>query len=174
MNQPDPAAATDRRTRVRFTLDWIEITDSMDLDSVGEFRFLFRLRSERRGLLRDTYLPPDGTLEISEDPEKNHLGPLDLVLWEGAVEPGETVVLEATGEEVDLLSPNDELEWYERVFQGDPAGWVRAYGPWDGEGTPGPRPDPESLAQWRLAYRVETMAGPDEDAATPDAEANSR
>lgn len=140
---------------VRFVLDWIEITDSMDLDSVGEFRFLFRVRSDRRGLLRDTRLPEHGTVSISEDSAHNHLGPLDLLLYEGAIEEGEVLTLEATGEEVDTLTANDELEWYERSFTGDPASWIGTYSPRDEDGGGGP--DPERRAQWRLSYRVESV-----------------
>jgi hypothetical protein len=157
----DPRVAALESPHIRFILDWLEITDSMDIDSVGEFRFLFRVRSDLRGVLRDTLLPEEGTVSISERAGHNHLGPLNLVLYDGPVERGESVVLEVTGEEVDLLSPNDEVEFYERSFTGDPLGWVGTYTPWDGEG--GGR-DPEQLAQWLLSYRVERT----EPTAVPD------
>lgn len=137
----------------RFILDWIEISDSMDLDSVGEFRFLFRIRSDCRGLLRDTPLPEEGTIDISSDPARNHLGPLDLVLYDGPVEAGEAITLEVTGEEVDRFSRNEPLEWYERSLDGNPGDWAGTYTPWDeGEAD---RRDPEHRAQWRMSYRVE-------------------
>jgi hypothetical protein len=162
MHSRNPGAG--ESMRVRFILDWLEITDSMDFDSVGEFRFLFRVLSDRRGILRDTPLPEEGTLAISERPGQNHLGPLDLLLYEGLVERGETVTLEVTGEEVDLLSPPDEVEFYERSFSGDPEGWLGTYSPWD-ENEPG-RTDPERRAQWMLSYRIE-RAGPSETAGEP-------
>lgn len=149
MSQPTEDAGSSRPA-VRFVLDWIEITDSMDLDSVGEFRFLCRVRSDLRGVLHDTPLPEEGTVSISEKASKNHLGPLDLVLYQGQVEEGESITLEITGEEVDLFSPNDPLEYYERVFTGDPSGWYGMYTPWD-EG----QNDLELRAQWRLGYHVE-------------------
>ena len=154
----DPTrTAPDTETRVRFVLDWIEILDSMDLDEIGEFRFLFRLRSDFRGILRDTLLPEEGTVAISQRPPDNRLGPLDLELYEGPVEAGETLTLEATGEEVDLLTPNDPVEWYERSFSGNPADWAGPYSPFD-EADRGAQ-DPESRAQWRLHYTVETTTG---------------
>lgn len=137
---------------IRVILDWIEVIDSMDLDGVGEFRFLCRVKTDRRGILKDTPLPEHGTISIPEDAARNHLGPLDLVLYEGPVEEGESMTLEITGEEVDLLSPNDPLEYYERSFTGDPESWFGTYSPWD-EG----EKDPENRAQWRLSYRVEAM-----------------
>jgi hypothetical protein len=168
----DPIAApTHEFPHIRFTLDWLEITDSMDLDGVGEFRFLFRVRSDLRGVLRDTLLPEEGTVSISERAGHNHLGPLDLVLYEGPVERGERVTLEVTGEEVDLLSPNDEIEYYERSFTGDPDGWVGTYAPWDGDGSGGR--DPEQRAQWLLSYRIERADPAARDGDTP-VTANSR
>lgn len=146
---------------LQIVLDWIEVTDSMDLDGVGEFRFLFRLRSNFRGLIQDTLLPEEGVLSIPEKATHNHVGPLDLVVYEGHVEVGEVLTLEITGEEVDYLSPNDQVEWYEREFEGDPATWHGPYSPWD-EGSQ----DPEKRKQWRLGYRVHWIADADTEAAT--------
>lgn len=150
MSEPAAQQPEGQEGGIRIILDWIEIIDSMDLDGVGEFRFLCRVKSDRRGILHDTRLPEHGTISIPEDAARNHLGPLDLVLFEGPVEPGEAVTLEITGEEVDLLSPNDPLEYYERTFTGEPESWFGTYSPWDEGGD-----DPENRAQWRLSYRVE-------------------
>lgn len=145
-------------------LDWIEVTDSMDLDGVGEFRFLCRVRSNFRGLVKDTMFPEEGIISIPEKASKNHVGPLDLLLYDGPVEVGETFTLEITGEEVDYLSPNDEVEWFEREFAGDPAAWDGSYTPWD-EG----EDDPERREQWRLGYRVLWTADAGADPETPEA-----
>lgn len=159
------------RSGVRFILDWLEVIDSMDIDSVGEFRFLFRIRSDRRGILRDTAFPEEGTISISEDAGRNHMGPLQTVLFEGDIEPDEKLTLEVTGEEVDRLSRNDPLDSYERTFEGDPSTWVGLYAPWDEGET-----DPENLAQWLIGYRIEAMAAGESDPvpATTPSSANPR
>lgn len=145
-------------SRVRFTLDFIEILDSLDLDTYGEFHFEFNVYSDRRGLLRKSRLPENGTLSISEHPAMNRIGHLDHLLWEGKVEPGELIILEAQGEDRDRLSRNDPVQNYRREFHGNPDSWTGRYGPWD-EGTEEVR-DPENLEQWRLGYTIE--AKPDD------------
>ncbi len=147
---------------MRFVLNWIEITDSMDVDRIGEFRFLFRVRSDRRGVLRDTALPEEGTLSISERAGENRLGPLDLILFEGDVERGESLTVEVTGEEVDLVTRNDPVDWYERTFAGEPEDWLGTYTPWD-ESELGQ--DPEARDQWRLGYTIEAV--PDHPSSSP-------
>lgn len=144
--------------RVRITLDFIEILDSLDLDMYGEFHFEFRVSSDRRGLLRESRLPESGTLSISEHPAMNRIGHLDHSLWEGMVEPGEVIILEAQGEDVDRLSRNDPVQSYRREFSGDPNTWAGKYGPWD-EGTKEVR-DPENLDQWRLGYTIGIESAP--------------
>ena len=63
------------------------------------------------------------------------------------------------GEEVDLLTGNEQLQPYERAFRGHPDGWVGSYTPWD---EAGPEGDPERRAQWRLGYRVQKVETADE------------
>lgn len=136
--------------RVRITLDFIQITDRLDLDMDGEFRFEFSVSSLRRGLLRESRLPESGTLSISRHPAMNWIGHLDHLLWEGTVETGEVIILDARGEDVDRLSRNDPVQSYRREFSGSPDIWAGRYG----DGTQA-MPDPEDLEQWRLGYTIE-------------------
>lgn len=142
-------------TGIRITLDWIEILDSMDLDTYGEFQFVFRVITDRRGLLAETRYPEAGTASISEHPAMNRAMHLDLRVFEGLLEEDEVLILEATGEDVDRLSRNDRIESYRREFRGSPSDWVGKHGPWD-EGGEEER-DPENLKQWRLGYRIEAV-----------------
>jgi hypothetical protein len=55
------------------------------------------------------------------------------------------------GEELDFLTPNDQLDPYRRAFSGEPSSWLGSYVPGDD-----PLPtDPENLSNWRVAYTIE-------------------
>ena len=118
-NLTNPSHAGASSHRVRVTLRYIEILDSKDFDTYGEFRFRFRAGVPERDELVECRIPDEDQahLSISEHPAKNRVS-LEKVLFEGDVGAGEQLVVEAEGEEVDRLTPNDPLTPYRRVFPG--------------------------------------------------------
>jgi hypothetical protein len=145
-------AATGKRVRV--TLRRIQILDSLDLDGTGEFRFRFRVSTRNRGgVEQETRYPPDGHLSISDHPAWNRIEKIDKVLFESEVD--DHLVVEAFGEEIDLLSPNDQLETYRRSFDGPPESWAGRYTHWD-ESADGVK-DPENMSNWRIGYEIELL-----------------
>lgn len=142
--------------RLRVTLRYIEILDSKDFDTVGEFRFRFRVTVPEREIEQVTHIPDAAKppLSISEHPAMNRVT-VNEVLFDGTVEDGERLVISADGEEHDRLSPNDPLRAYERVLTGPVDSWHGDYSPWD-EGT-AEEADPEQLGDWRFAYTIEPV-----------------
>jgi hypothetical protein len=151
--------------RLRVTLRYIEILDSKDFDINGEFRFRFRAGVPERGELTETRIPEDPKkhLSISEHPAMNRLS-FTNVLYEGDLAASESLLIEAEGEEIDRLSPNDALTPYRRVFEAPIA--LGEHGPWD-EGNP-EEPDPEQLGDWRFAYAIEVVGAEGEPAKPQD------
>lgn len=141
-------------TRIRVTLRYIEILDRKDLDEYGEFVFRITASVPEQDTQRTVRLPESGHYSVSDHPSMNKLK-LDKVVFEGEVRDGDTLVLEATGEELDMLTRNDELTPYRRVFTGPVTGWVGRHSPWD-EGAEDVS-DPEQLEDWRLAFEVEDI-----------------
>ncbi len=142
--------------RIRVTLRYIEILDSKDFDITGEFRFRFRAGVPERDEITETRIPedPKSHLSISEHPAMNRLS-FTNVLYEGEVTAGDSLVVEAEGEEIDRLSANDALTPYRRVFEAPIDNVFGEHGPWD-EGTP-EQADPEQLGDWRFAYAIEAV-----------------
>jgi hypothetical protein len=134
--------------RLKVTLQWIQILDKLEpfYKERGEFRFTARVTGD--ALTQETRFPPEGFYEISDDPAWNRLN-LDSVIYEGNVNTALTV--ELLGEELDKLTPNDQLDLYRREFRGDPASFVGTYIP--GEDTT--VIDPENMSNWRVAYTIE-------------------
>lgn len=139
--------------RIKVTLRWIQILDKMEpfYKERGEFRFLARVSADG-GSAIETKFPSEGYYEISDHPAWNKLN-LERVIFEGDVEGGLTV--ELTGEEIDFVSRNDQLDRYERAFSGEPSTWVGAYGPGDFDVDIHPE-DPENMSNWRVAYRIDS------------------
>ena len=69
------------------------------------------------------------------------------VLFDGV--PGDGLVVELMGEELDQLSANDMLDHYRREFTGDYTQWVGHYEPVDEGST-----DPENMPKWRVCYDI--------------------
>ena len=138
--------------KIRVTLRYIEILDSKDLDGEGEFVFEFKGSVPERGEEQTLRIPDSGHMKVSDHPAMRKVT-LNKVFFEGEVEDGETLVLEATGEEIDRVSANDQIQSYRREFTGDVASWIGEYTPWD-EGSADTQ-DPEQLGDWRLAYSIE-------------------
>ena len=140
--------------RLRVKLRYIEILDRKDIDEYGEFRFHFKAGPP--GRVRETHIPDaSGHLKISDHPSMRKVA-RDDVLFEGEIREGESLVVEARGEELDSMSANDTLNAYRREFSGSLDGWVGEHGPWD-EGGEETR-DPEQLGDWRLAYAIEVLS----------------
>jgi hypothetical protein len=142
-------------TRIRVTLRYVEILDRKDLDEYGEFVFRFKVSVPERDLERSVRLPESGHYSVSDHPSMNRLK-LEKVIFEGEVWDGDSMVIEATGEELDMLTPNDHLESYRRVFTGPVAGWLGRVSPWD-EGSDAAR-DAEQLEDWRIAFDIEDVS----------------
>jgi hypothetical protein len=136
--------------RLRVTLRWIQILDKMEpfYKERGEFRFYARVTGDAR--TQETKFPTEGHYEISDHPAWNKLN-LDRVIFEGEVANNLTV--ELTGEELDFLTKNDQLDRYERKFAGDPASWIGDYDP----GVDTTSTDPEAMSNWRVCYRIERV-----------------
>ena len=140
--------------RIRVVLRWVQILDNLEpfYKDRGEFRFSSRVASDV-GATQETRFPSEGHYEISDHPAWNKLN-LDRVIFEG--EADQKLTVEIMGEEIDVLSPNDELDHYRREFAGPPSTWLGRYGPGDdiAEVTP-PGGDPENMSNWRVSYAIE-------------------
>jgi hypothetical protein len=141
-------------TRIRVRLRYIEVLDRKDLDEYGEFVFRFKASIPERGVERAVRLPESGHYSVSDHPAMNKLK-LDKVIFEDEVWEGDTLILEASGEELDLLTPNDKLTPYRREFTGPVGGWLGRHSPWD-EGSDDVI-DPEQLDDWRFAFEIEDV-----------------
>ena len=141
-------------TAIRLTLRYVQILDSKDYDEHGEFVFRFKGSVPARGVVQEVRIPDKGHLQISEHAASNKVT-LNKVIFEGEVNDGETFVLEASGEELDTLSANDQLAPYRREFTGPVAGWIGQHTPWD-EGTDDVA-DPENMDDWRFAFAIERI-----------------
>lgn len=141
-------------THIRLILRYLEILDRKDVDMHGEFVFEFAGLVPERDVRQAVRVPDSGHLSISDHPSMNKVT-LNKVVFEGEVQEGESFVFEATGEELDQLSANDQLTPYRREFSGPPSSWAGAYTPWD-EGS-AEEADPEQLGDWRIAFDVEVV-----------------
>ena len=138
--------------RIRVTLKWIKILDKLEpfFKETGEFRFRSRVSSENSGgLSEETRFPEEGHYSLSDKPGWNFVT-LNKVLFEGDVE--DHLVVDLLGEEIDLLSANDELDRYRREFKGPVDDWAGLYEPAD-EGSS----DPEAMSNWRISYIIERL-----------------
>ena len=135
--------------RIRVTLRWIQVTDIHEApgDQEGEFRF--RSRVDTGDQANELQFPtPPNYWTFRDDPRFNKMDKIDKVLFEG--EAGDSLVVELSGEELDLLTANDLLEPYRKEFTGPVSSWLGRYQPTD-EGVG----DPENLKDWRICYDVE-------------------
>lgn len=137
--------------RIRVVLRWIQVLESHEpfFKKAGEFRFVATVDAGAGRVVRKT-LPESGHLTISGSFAQNKVT-FETVLFEDEVSDGLTI--EITGEEIDLLTRNEQLPAYRRTFSGDPEAWIGLYGP--GDETPGE--DPENLGSWRVCYVIERV-----------------
>ena len=140
-------------THVRVTLRYVEILDRKDLDQYGEFVFTFKTSIPEREMVQETRVPESGHLSISDHPSMNRVS-VDTVIFDDTISEGESLVLEAEGQELDKISGNDAVTPYRRKFTGPVSGWVGEHTPWD-QGTD-TEADPEQLGDWRFGFAIET------------------
>jgi hypothetical protein len=135
--------------RLRVTLRWIDILQTFDpfFKTKGEFRFVAIVTAHGHPPVV-TMLPEMGHISIGSALGENRIT-FDTLLFDGPVDAALTV--DITGEEVDMLSRNEQLPPYRRTFHGDPTAWIGRQAP--GDETPGH--DPENLRSWRLCYDIE-------------------
>ena len=134
--------------RIRVILRWLQIKDNKEApwDDEGEFRF--RSVVTTGGQSHELEFPEQGYWSISDNPRLSKVDKIDKVLFEGS--PGDSLVVELFGVELDQLSANDHLEDYRREFEGSPSSWVGRHQPSDEGGE-----DPENLTDWRVCYDIE-------------------
>lgn len=133
---------------IKVVLRWVQILDTLDpaYEEKGEFRFTARV-TDGSGTVHETRMPEEGRYPISDHPAWRKKG-LDQVIFEG--EPGAELTVELIGEELDRLTPNEQLDSYRRVFEGPADRWIGRYSP-DAEGPA----DPETMSNWRVCYDIE-------------------
>ena len=133
--------------RIQIVLRWIQILDNLEPFYKDTGEFVFRSKVESGGKVHEKKFPEQGYYSISDKPGWNRLEKLNKVLFEGV--PGESLVLELTGEELDQFTANDHLDHYRREFSGDLSAWLGHYEPVD-EGSV----DPENMKTWRICYDI--------------------
>ena len=133
--------------RIQVVLRWIQILDKLEpfFKETGEF--VFRSKVESGGKVDEFRFPEEGYYAISDKPGWNRLEKLNKVLFDGV--PGDELVVELTGEELDQFSANDQLDHYRREFTGAPDQWAGHYEPVDEGST-----DPENMSNWRVCYDI--------------------
>lgn len=136
--------------RIRVVLRWIQIKDKLEPFYKDFGEFFFRTRVSTADQIVEYRLPEKGHWEISDHPRFSKVDKIDKVMFEG--QPGERMVVELFGEEIDQFSANDHLDDYRREFTGDPESWVGRQAPGD-EGSE----DPENLSNWRIGYDIELI-----------------
>ena len=138
--------------RIRVTLRWIKILDTLEpfFKETGEFRFRSRVSSESgEGFSHETRVPEEGHYSLSDKPGYHYVT-LNKTLFEGDVD--DHLVVELFGEEIDVMSANDELDHYKREYRGSVDDWAKLYEPAD-EGSA----DPEAMSNWRISYLIEKI-----------------
>jgi len=134
--------------RIQVVLRWIQILDKLEpfFKETGEF--VFRSKVETGGRVEERRYPEgDGYYPLSDKPGWNRLEKMNKVLFEGV--PGDSMVIELMGEEMDQFSANDQLDHYRREFSGNVADWLGHYEPIDEGST-----DPENMPTWRVCFDI--------------------
>ena len=133
--------------RIKVVLRWIQILDKLEpfFKETGEF--VFRSKVQSGGRMDELRFPEEGYYAISDKPGWNRLEKMNKVLFDGV--PGSEMVVELTGEELDQLTANDQLDHYRREFSGNVEDWLGHYEPVDEGST-----DPENMPLWRVCYDI--------------------
>ena len=136
--------------RIRVILRWIQIKDNKEAawDDEGEFQFTSRVTSG--GDTQELKFPETGYWSISDHPRRNKVDKIDKILFEGPA--GDSLVVELSGVELDMMTANDHLEDYRREYTGAVSSWLGRHQPTD-EGSD----DPENMVDWRVCYDIESV-----------------
>ncbi len=135
--------------KTRVVLEKIQITDDREpfFKGKGEFRFFAKAWTpDNGGILSKRVFPERGCFKLSDLPGTNEVV-LDTVLFEDWAE-GE-LAIQVGGFELDTFDPDDRLNEFKRVFNGDPAGWTGSYAPTGGV------VDPQDMDGWKIWFRIE-------------------
>ena len=133
--------------RIQVVLRWIQILDKLEPFYKDTGEFVFRAKVASGDTVKEIRFPEEGYYAISDKPGWNRLEKLNKILFDGV--PGNELIIELNGEEIDQLSANDPLDPYRREFTGDPEEWVGHYEPVDEGST-----DPESMKNWRICFDI--------------------
>lgn len=133
--------------RIQVVLRWIQILDKLEPFYKDTGEFVFRSKVESAGKVEERRFPEEGYYPLSDKPGWNRLEKLNKVLFEGV--PGDNLVIELMGEELDQFSANDQLDHYRREFSGKVGDWIGHYEPID-EGSA----DPENMPTWRICFDI--------------------
>ena len=135
---------------IQVVLRWIQILDKLEPFYKETGEFVFQSKVESGGRTQELRFPEEGYYAISDKPGWNRLEKLNKVLFKGV--PGDSMVVELMGEELDQFSANDALDHYRREFSGTVADWVGHYEPVDEGST-----DPENMPTWRVCYDIQYL-----------------
>ena len=136
--------------RIQVVLRWIQILDKMEPFYKETGEFVFTSKVESGGKVDELRFPEEGYYAISDKPGWNRLEKLNKILFDGV--PGNELVVELMGEELDQFSPNDFLDHYRREFTGDSSQWLGHYEPVDEGST-----DPENMSKWRICFDIQAV-----------------
>ena len=135
--------------RIQVVLRWIQILDKLEPFYKETGEFVFTSKVESGGKVQETRMPEgDGHYPLSDKPGWNRLEKMNKVLFDGV--PGDSMVIELLGEELDQLSANDQLDHYRREFTGSVSDWIGHYEPVDEGST-----DPENMSNWRVCFDIQ-------------------
>jgi len=135
--------------RVEVILDKIRIMSDMDpcIMDKGELVFTSVVIPDsdisKKQVKR---LPVTGVYHVSDRPGKNEITP-GATLFDGIVK-NRSLSISIAGRELDVISPDDELTRYHRLFSGDPRSWRGEYHPFD------EYLDQEYVGEWAVWYRI--------------------
>jgi photosystem II stability/assembly factor-like uncharacterized protein len=142
-------------SKIRVVLERVQILNDHDpcLKGKGEFVFnayiTFNKNPNRRHRIR---VPEYGFISIGDKGAKS-VRELNVVLYEGFVGVEDNMEVTILPIELDYFDPDDQLVRYSRIFMAPPETWLGEYVPGDEEQSA----DLESLADWRVWYRVESL-----------------
>jgi hypothetical protein len=142
-------------SRIRVTLEKVQILDDKEPWFKGRGDFVFRSTVDinqdacRRHRVR---MPERGIVKISDKPGQN-VRNLNVCVVDGYLIDSDRMTISVQPVEQDWLDPDDKLTRFRRAFDGPPESWVGRYGPDDEV----PGTDSESLPDWKVWYRVESL-----------------
>jgi len=142
-------------SRIRVTLEKVQILDDKEPWFKGRGDFVFRSTvdfNQDAGRRHQVRMPERGVVKISDKPGRN-VRELDVCVFDGYLTDADRMTFSVQPVEQDWLDPDDKLTRFRRAFDGPPESWVGRYGP----GDEAPGADSESLPDWKVWYRIESL-----------------